>query len=442
MGSQDIQAGMQLQLLGQIVEARMGWSVGSGNARHVSQAIASMARFKQFDSPISCLAWLTDGEWSTEKADCCAYFLTVGETYFFRERRGFTLVVECLRERLASGSASTRPLRVWSAGCCTGEEPYSVAMAVRDAFPGVTAREVSILATDVSKRNLEAARAGVYRKWSFRGDSGNARERYFTPEGEHGMRINDDIRSLVRFGELNLALPLFPSPANGTQALDVILCRNVLMYFSLAQRRKVIERFRACLVDGGWLVVSPSEASADLFEGFVSTSFPDAIHYCKRDKIPKRQDYTPPPGPAPAVAPVIRLTLPGPARERRRAAPPPPETEPDPLPEVSADGTAAEQLEMLRAKVLRAMESGEMAAARLHLQRIIFLEPGDIAAYYLLGMVFTNMNRPALAQRKFQTAATLLSPLRDHQSVPGTDGLPAAYLRLAVHALLDKETVS
>mgnify|MGYP000141382845 CR=1 FL=1 len=429
MGSTDGHAVQQMQVLGQLLEAEMGWSVSAANDRFLGHALDTMARARQFGSAAECAGWLTEGAWTADKAACCAQYLTIGETYFFRERRGFDLVVECAQRRLADPLRAGRPLRIWSAGCCTGEEPYSAAMALRAAMPQLGAGAVTILATDISKHNLDAARAGVYRKWSFRRSADPLVERFFEPAGGE-LRVRGDIRAMVTFAELNLALPVYPSAANGTAGLDVILCRNVLMYFTVEQRRKVIQRFRACLADGGWLVVSPSEASADLFEGFAATSYPDAIHYQKRER-----------GAAPVAALPVAALAPQPAAPKARRAPvrrPPPVTA-APEREPAASAEPSDAIDAIRPQVLRLLEAGEADKARRCLQQILFLAPVDIAGHYLMGVALDQLGRPELARRRFEVAAQLLAAVADDAIVAGTDGLPAGYLRNAIGALLARE---
>lgn len=430
MGGSDGHAVQQMQALGQLFEAEMGWSVSAANHRFMAHALDAMARARRLGSAAECTEWLLDGAWTAEKAASCAQFLTIGETYFFRERRGFDLIVECAQRRLADPQRAARPLRIWSAGCCTGEEPYSAAMALRSAFPQLRADAVTILATDISKQNLDAARAGVYRKWSFRRNADPLLQRFFEPAGSE-LRVRDEVRHMVSFAELNLALPVYPSAANGTAGLDVILCRNVLLYFTPEQRRKVVQRFRACLADGGWLVVSPSEASADLFEGFVATCYPDAIHYQKRERSAA-------PPPAPAALPVA-TPAPQPATPKVRAAakrrPPPQQPQPQPQPQPEPHSA----IDAIRQQVLGLLEAGEAEQARRCLQQILFLAPVDIAGHYLMGVALDRLHRPEQARRRFEVAGELLAAVPDDTVVAGTDGLPAGYLRGAIGALLARE---
>src|ERR1041384_7434443 len=109
------------------------------------------------------------------------------------------------------------------------------------------------------------------------------RERFFSPVGDRRYRVHADVRAMVKFAELNLSQDVFPSPANDTHSQDLILCRNLLIYFTPEHTRRLIGNLRRCLVDDGWLIVSPSECSQALFTGFATVNLPGSILYRKKD---------------------------------------------------------------------------------------------------------------------------------------------------------------
>lgn len=161
-----------------------------------------------------------------------AHALTIGETYFFREQRSFdVLEQEILPPLIAARQAAGRRLRFWSAGCCTGEEAYSLAIVLDRLLPLREGWHVTILATDVNPRFLRTAARGEFGAWSFRDAPPGLKERYFAPLGAQRFVIDPRIRRMVKFAQLNLAEPVYPDWSNDIHAMDVILCRNVLMYF-------------------------------------------------------------------------------------------------------------------------------------------------------------------------------------------------------------------
>ena len=181
---------------------------------------------------------------SPEWKDFVGHF-TVGETYFFRDRGCFEALEDVLaplvERRRREGS---RRLRIWSAGCSSGEEPYSVAMLLDRLLPDRADWSITILATDLNPQTLSAARRGVYREWSLRETPDQLRRRYFATRGAGTFELDSDIRRMVTFAPLNLADGAYPSLATNTSAMDLILCRNVIMYFTRAAQRETVARLQ------------------------------------------------------------------------------------------------------------------------------------------------------------------------------------------------------
>ncbi|HNP69618.1 MAG TPA: protein-glutamate O-methyltransferase CheR [Kouleothrix sp.] len=206
--------------------------------------------------------------------------LTIGETYFFRNQAQFDVLREQILPELLERRAKTRALRVWSAGCATGEEPYSVAMLLGESLPDPESWQVSILATDLNPQFLARARDGLYGSWSFRDTPERLREQFFTPE-HNRWRLSAGIRNMVSFARLNLVEPGYPAILNGTYGQDIILCRNVTIYFEEATTRQIIDRFYDALFPGGWLFVGHAEPQADIYQRFEVHNFPKTILYRK-----------------------------------------------------------------------------------------------------------------------------------------------------------------
>ncbi len=180
--------------------------------------------------------------------------LTTHETYFYREPQQLRALCEELLPELHERNARTRRLRFWSAGCSTGEEAYTLAMLVKAShlFEGW---EVEVYGTDISRRVLEAARRAEYGAASMRAIPPDALQRFFVPAGSR-FRVRDDLRAWVSFGQLNL---LEPAAAQLVPRVDVVLCRNVMIYFDPAARRQVLRMLHDKLVPGGYLLLGHSE---------------------------------------------------------------------------------------------------------------------------------------------------------------------------------------
>ena len=180
--------------------------------------------------------------------------LTVGESYFFRDHGQFALLREHVLPDVAS-SAESRPLRLWSAGCSTGEEAYSLAVLCEEL--GLAGRS-HVLGTDISRVRLGAASRGLYTKWSLRGVRDDAVDRYFALR-DRTYELRPDLRERVDFRYLNLAEDRYPSLTSGVWGMDVILCRNVLIYFDRATIARVARRLIDSLAPDGWLILGASD---------------------------------------------------------------------------------------------------------------------------------------------------------------------------------------
>lgn len=217
---------------------------------------------------------------------------TIGETYFFRDQSQLnalrlSVLPGLIDERRREGK---RSLRIWSAGCSTGEEPYTLAMLLRELIPDFNAWDISILATDLNLGNIERARRGVYRPWSFRSETpDDVRQRWFAEE-EGGYRIDPAIRDMVTFASLNLASNDYPCYDNHTMDMDVILCRNVLIYFDIPSAQAVVARFGKALRQNGWLVLGHAESACKIASRDLQPcNFDHAVLYQKC--VQPEQDY-------------------------------------------------------------------------------------------------------------------------------------------------------
>jgi len=176
--------------------------------------------------------------------------VTTQETWFFREIEPLEAVFATVEREVRRRGGR---LRIWSAACSTGEEAYTLAMLLADRFPTLT---VEIVATDISRRAIAVACEGVYDKHSLRRTAPNWIARYFTPTADGRWRVADSIRGLVRFDVANLLDAQF---AQRLAPMDLVVCRNVLIYFDERSRNGAFDAVRAALRTGGYLVLGLSE---------------------------------------------------------------------------------------------------------------------------------------------------------------------------------------
>lgn len=211
-----------------------------------------------------------------------ASHLTIGETYFFRDGKAFdALAHHVLPDLLRRRRASERRLRIWSAACCTGEEPYSIAITLQRNIPDWEQWNITLLATDINPDFLRRAESGTYGEWSFRDAPPWLKNNYFRPTAEGQLEIAPRVRQMVRFAPLNLVDDVYPSLVNDTNAFDVIFCRNVLMYFTVPHAKKVLGKLHRAQVDGGWLVASAAELLHVSATPYVATPLFGTVFYRK-----------------------------------------------------------------------------------------------------------------------------------------------------------------
>ena len=498
-GAQDREAEALLPRVAEIVADRMGLHFPASRHRDLQRGIASAAREFGFEDAAAFPAWLASAPLTTPQIEILASHLTVGETYFFREGKSFdALEHHVLPKLIRSRQGRGRRLRVWSAGCCTGEEAYSIAILL-SRVPDLKDWHVTVLATDINPRFLQKAQAGVYGEWSFRSAPPWLQDNYFQRTANGRFEISPGIKERVNFSYLNLAEDIYPSLSNGTNAMDIILCRNVLMYFSAERAGQVVGRFHHALADGGWLIVSPTEVSRALLSGFATVNFPGVILHRKGSGA------TPVPVPvlpAPAwnfpTLPPVADALPLQAPPPQHALVPPngaakerPVPKPQPAPyEVAlalygqgryseaekrlqdagdGDGQTAALLARICANQGRLAEAlawcekavaadalnpahhylvaavlqeqGDAAKASAALRRALYLEPGFVLAHFAFGNLRLRQGQSREARRHFENAHEILDACAPGDPVPESEGITAGRLSETITALIHTEAL-
>lgn len=405
----------------------------------------------------ACVRRVLSAPLAHQQIEILASHLTVGETYFFRDQQSFeALEKSVLPELIHSRRDSGRRLRIWSVGCCTGEEPYSIAMLLDRLMPDLDQWHVTVLATDINPQFLRKAAEGIYGNWSFRGTPAWVKERYFKT-GPHGhFEIHPRIKKMVTFSCLNLADDVYPSLSNNTNAMDIIFCRNVLMYFTAELAEKVVGNLYRAVVDGGWLAVSPAEASHTSFSRFSPVNFTGTTFYHKvatgdphptAPPIPPQHLEIPALRPSPGTPWRIEAL---PAADEKTGAPVEPllqrQHEPDDpcliARSCANQGKLAEAAEWcgkaialdklnpqnhyLLATILE--ELGQAEAAEQSLKRALYLEPDFVLAHFALGNLRLSQGLHDEAKRHFGNALVLLQKLPLDEILPESDGLTAGRL--------------
>ena len=339
----------------------------------------------------------------------------VPETWFFRNIEAFEALARWVTETWMPAHPGAR-LRVLSLPCATGEEPYSLAMCLLEA--GLAPEQFEIRAGDISRDSLAKAKAGAYRKNSFRqGFDENRFGKYFEDAGDGVRLVNGDVRDLVEFAPMNLAVPSAPFPPS-----DVIFCRNALIYFAPETQRETVERLSAALADDGILFLGPVEPPIALASGFVSSEIPMAFACLKR---PVGANGTPKP----------HL----PARRPKRAAPPQPRKPANApraarAPKAEPREAPGDSLEAARALA----DAGDVRAAAAMLDRVAASSAPSPELFCLQGVVCGALGCGDLAEAHYRKALYLdpshyeaVVQLALHLELEGREGAAAGLRRRA-----------
>lgn len=411
--------------------------------------------------------------------------LIINETYFFRDAPQMDALRQHVLPEIISRHRDDRRLRIWSAGCASGEEPYSLAMLLCQILPDIAQWNVFILGTDINKSDLSWAERACYKERSFRMTDPLTRGRFFTP-CERGWELKPHIREMVHCAYLNLAEDIYPSLTTNTNAMDLILFRNVAIYFEDVIMREMALRFQRCLVSEGWFVVGAAEAGSAICDPFIFWNFPGAILY--------RRGIAPPHRPGIAVTPQDWAAVPStgrakildllpvgevPVRPPPINAPPRPPEQADPYKEglvMMGKGNYEGAIERFHARIAKdpkfvpayceiarahanrgrlkdagawcdkaimkdpllaeayyilaliRQEEGEHEEAVGLLKKTLYLVPDFLLAHFSLAVIHRQSGRRDEAMRHRSQALRLGAKMPPDEILPGTDGMTAAQL--------------
>ncbi|MBP2313139.1 CheR family methyltransferase [Azospirillum soli] len=377
--------------------------------------------------------------------------LTVGETFFFRYAEQFealcaVAIPECLRR-----NEKSRMLRIWSAGCSTGPEVYTLEILLKRHFAEqLRGWQVSIVGTDINGSFLETARRGAYGNWAVRGLPPSVLAECFDRRDDQWV-VKPRFREWTSFALFNLVEDRLPNYPRGLGALDVVLCRNVMIYFDEATRGRLLEGLHAALAPNGWLVVGHAETGPQVNALFTPVPVPGATLFRKPlpgvDPIAVLAPVPVPPEAAPPKAkPASKPSRT--ALVRRRPASTAPSTAPAPasdpvppgLPAEGGDRAAALEAYLALAERNRLdpavhyrlglleeeLGVGDPVAA---FKRALYLDSGFALADYHLALAYWRRGKLAPAQRHFRNARAAVAGLDGTDLVAEGGGLTVAELR-------------
>jgi chemotaxis protein methyltransferase CheR len=273
---------IELSRVRELLTSLTGLDFPSEKRDMLTRSLALAATEFGFKEMTGFINWLTTHSLSENQIQTLASFLTIPETYFWREPHVFEALTDVIIPKLASSKLSgEKSIRIWSAGCSSGEEAYSLAIALHRTLKNIEEWNISILATDINPNVISKAREGIYGPWSFRNTPEWLKRRYFNKISDKKYEIIPEIKKLVTFE----CRTLLEKPAKKNEGtMDIIFCRNVLMYLSEEWIRKISDGFLSSLTENGWFAVSSCELSATLFPKFTPVNFPGAVLYRKENE--------------------------------------------------------------------------------------------------------------------------------------------------------------
>lgn len=244
-----------------LIERRVGLRVDDHQRENLARSAVEACRRFGYADPAALLRALSAAPDDAPAFEHLIANVTIGESHFFRDRAQMAfLEQEFLPDLIARRQNSSRTLRVWSAAASEGQELYSIAIMLDELIDRPGDWNLHLLGTDLNVQALRKAIEGVYSSWSLRGLSEIRRRYYFDATGNHGVwQLKPLLRNRVRLAYLNLAADTYPSMLNDLHAMDLILCRNVFIYFDAARVREILQRIVATLAPGGVLLLGASD---------------------------------------------------------------------------------------------------------------------------------------------------------------------------------------
>lgn len=377
--------------------------------------------FKRYDQYADLLH---DAARSAAEIDELARLLTIGETHFFRHGGLIDALRHHVLPELLQRRAATKRLRIWSAGCSIGAEPYTLAILLRKYLAASTVGwRIEIFGTDINRNFLAQAAEGRFAEWALRGVDDHMRYTCFTADGSH-WRIKDELKRDVCIAYHNL---MSPEPID--TGFDLVLCRNVFIYFSNEVIREVVERLRSSLVDDGFLAVGHSEISPFLFEGFRAIRYGNAVVYGLSDTPRDAPQWQPPVLDIAPMPLILATDLP---------------REPDNPIDCNADiGNLDEAIEQCRRAILadrlnphayvrQAMlleQQARLDEAMCAVKQALYLDHRAAFAHYIFASIALRRDEVDAAARALRNVVDLLDGRADDEPVEYGDGVTIAELR-------------
>ena len=390
--------------------------------------------------------------------------ITVGETSFFRNGPHFAVLMNTVLPEIMEREKNKprKTIRIWSAGCSRGSEPYSIAIALKETIPSLQDWDISIFATDINQRVLDLAQKAAYTENYLSHMPGEYIKRYFH-ESDHKYQLVDPIKKCVKFSYHNLAKSSFRVPE--LQNLDIIFCRNVTIYFDLQTTKRIVEQFYDCLNYGGYLFIGHAETLWQITDKYALIEFPQAYLYKKTKErmetkslshfagVPEIPLDIARPEPAASIVPEkkrrifkevdLKKSFSVHPQVKNRLA------QATLLANQAQYEEAIKQLEgiveddslCLEAYYLLGVlyyNAGLCDQAIAQFKKVIYIDPGVALSYFNLGNIYLHQKKMSSAQKEFENVRRLLEKRQPDEMVEFSNDFTADYLLRACENNLAK----
>lgn len=458
----------EIEEFSEFIHEQCGLHFDQRNRKTLERCIQRRMRVVAAPTLAAYRAYLHRFQESRQELKKLASLLTIGETSFFRFDPHFAALTELVIPELLKRNQPEQRLKIWSAGCSTGEEVYSLAIILLQHFPQLADWDVTILGTDISHQSLSIAEQGTYQGRTLRNVPADLLSEWFVKNGKE-WTVSDRLRAITRFAFLNLQSESYPNPNNGTTECDLIFCRNVMIYFRPETVRAVVSRLRRALRPGSYLFLGHAETLGTGFLDFVRCQHHGGTYYRAGTIEEDEEKDIPPQAPTDpdekkneALLPFVEdhkiiLQPPEEVREQEKRSPDlilsdigreketPPKTAEPPPREVTPANDLLEQGFSLadqgrfdealalcqqllqkddlfsRGYLLRGLirdQQGQSLAAIADYQRAILLDLKGVMAHYYLAGAYRQIGRKDEALRSLETTARLLAKMGEKERVP------------------------
>lgn len=445
-----------LECISEEIELKFGLRFSENRFKDLKRCLVSASNLKDIDLDLY-IELLISKKLSVEDYKELANCLTIGETYFFRDKKLFSELRKNIIPNMIGMKRINKTVTIWSAGCSTGEEAYSIAILMKELLPDFNQWNIKIIATDINLNSLSRAKDAIYGEWSFRETDIDFKNKYFDLVESNRYRLKEEIKKCVQFYYLNLADEVYAIDNNLIKEVDIIFCRNVLMYFSEKQAERIVNRYYEILNDKGWLIVAPSESLFLNKTEFIATSINNTFLYGKNHVNKEQKNYS-------QFTPVGKSCF----IERKEIN--------VPVKKISVKSMESKKIENkinyeeqcrlkanegeLEKALLLCKEAinqnkvnpvyyhllanieqelGDIKSAVDALKKAIYLDPNFVMAYFDLGNLFLKLGKNKEALKNFDNVNILLKEFQDEQNIPNTESVTVGMLKHFVKNILKEK---